>query len=95
MISIEINNVFSPPVLSGGVSIFFQCFFKCFFLCFSNVFPMFFFNVFNVFSPPVLSGGVVVRLLAGTMGARGTVGEGKVVAEVPPASHGGHQAGDC
>ena len=49
----------------------------------------------NVFSPPVLSGGVVVSLLAGTMGARGTVGEGEIVAEVPPASHGGHQAGDC
>ena len=49
----------------------------------------------NVFSPPVLSGGVVVSLLAGTMGARGTVREGEIVAKVPPASHGGHQAGDC
>ena len=67
-------------------------FFPMFFKCFSNVF---FLNVFNVFSPPVLSGGVVVRLLAGTMGARWTVGEGEIVAEVPPASHGGHQAGDC
>ena len=47
------------------------------------------------FSPPVLSGGVVVSLLAGTMGARWTVGEGEIVAEVPPAPHGGHQAGDC
>ena len=89
MISIEINNVFSPPEFSPVgfqcFSMFFQMFFQCFFSL----------NVFNVFSPPVLSGGVVVSLLAGTMGARGTVGEGEIVAEVPPASHGGHQAGDC
>ena len=85
------RHLFSP-VGFQCFSMFFQMFFPMFFKCFSNVF---FLNVFNVFSPPVLSGGVVVRLLAGTMGARGTVGEGKVVAEVPPASHGGHQAGDC
>ena len=76
---------FFSNVFSNVFSYVFQMFFQCFFSL----------NVFNVFSPPVLSGGVVVSLLAGTMGARGTVGEGEIVAEVPPASHGGHQAGDC
>ena len=40
--------------------------------------------------PPVLPGGIVVGLVP-----VGAVGEGEVVAQVPPAPHHRHQAGNC
>ena len=49
-----------------------------------------FYSIFCPVFPPVLPGGVVVGLVP-----VGAVGEGEVVAQVPPTPHHRYQAGNC